>query len=67
MHSLPDSQEAEKVIPRGMHILSSTCKEIKMISNDNVSQRQIKPKIAGKLGMITIRAEVNGMQVKKKF
>lgn len=65
MHSLPDSQETEKMTPRKVYVLSSACKEITVSSNDSLSQGQTKPNIAGEVGMITMRVDVNGIQMKK--
>lgn len=56
MHSLPDSQETETVTPREAYVLSSACKGITMSSKDSLSQGQTKPKISGKVGMITMES-----------
>lgn len=36
-----------------------------MNSTDSLSQGQTKPNIAGEVGMITMRVDVNGIQMKK--
>lgn len=64
-HSLPDSQEPEKVTPRRVYVVSSACKEITVSSNSSLSQGQTKPNIAGEVGMIAMRGDVNGIQMKK--
>lgn len=65
MHSLPDSQEPEKVTTRKVYVLSGARKEITVSSNDSLSQGQTKPNIAGEVGMITMRVKVNEIQMKE--